>query len=139
MLADRDRLLQVLENLVSNAEKFTKPGGGSRRARRRATTRSCSGCSDTGAGIPPEDATVPVRPVRGKRIDRRGTGLGLPIVKGIVEAHGGRVWVESTVGREHILLHHTSPSSVGPRGRLAAAVGRYGVSGAYGRFVRTIG
>ncbi len=98
--ADRDRLLQIFENLVSNALKVTEPGG--------RITVGASGrdghvlfrVSDTGAGIDPQD--VPHlfdRFWQAHNAKRQGAGLGLPIVKGIVEAHGGRVWVESTPGR----------------------------------------
>jgi K+-sensing histidine kinase KdpD len=55
---------------------------------------------DTGAGIAGEVLPhVFDRFWQGRRADRRGSGLGLPIVKGIVQAHGGRVWVESIPGR----------------------------------------
>ena len=97
--ADPDRVTQVIENLVGNAIKFTAPGG-------RITIGAKTGeggllfwIADTGAGIPGED--IPHlfdRFWQARKADRRGAGLGLPIVKGIVEAHGGRVWVESTLG-----------------------------------------
>lgn len=98
--ADRDRLFQVLENLVGNAVKFTAPGG-------KITVSAVPGdgevlfrVSDTGAGIPAGDLLrVFDRFWQASQADRRGAGLGLPIVKGIVEAHGGRVWVESEPGR----------------------------------------
>jgi len=98
--ADRDRLLQVFENLIGNAVKFTEPGG-------RITVGAASRegevlfwVVDTGAGIAAEDLPhLFDRFWQGRRADRRGAGLGLPIAKGIVEAHGGRIWVESTPGR----------------------------------------
>jgi signal transduction histidine kinase len=56
--------------------------------------------ADTGAGIAAEDVPhVFDRFWQARRGGRRGAGLGLPIVKGIVEAHGGRIWVESAAGR----------------------------------------
>ena len=56
--------------------------------------------TDTGAGIPEEDlGHVFDRFWQAKRTERRGAGLGLPICKGIIEAHGGRIWAESVVGR----------------------------------------
>ena len=97
---DRDRLLQVLENLIGNAIKFTEEGGCITVGARPANGEVLFWVKDTGAGIAPEDmAHVFDRFWQARRADRRGAGLGLPIVKGIVEAHGGRVWVESTPGR----------------------------------------
>jgi signal transduction histidine kinase len=100
VFADHDRLLQAIENLVSNAEKFTPKGGRITIGARRRDGDVLFWVSDTGTGIDP--AALPhvfdrFSPKR--RIERRGTGLGLPIVKGIVEAHKGRVWAESIVGQ----------------------------------------
>jgi signal transduction histidine kinase len=98
--ADRDRLLQVLENLIGNALKFTEPGG---RVTIGATSRDAEvvfRVEDTGLGIAPQDQPhVFDRYWQAHRSGRRGAGLGLPIVKGIVEAHGGCVWLESWPGR----------------------------------------
>jgi signal transduction histidine kinase len=97
--ADASRILQVLSNLVGNAIKFTPAGG-----RVRVHAESSDGevrftVSDTGQGIPPEQLPhVFGRYWQGVRTDRRGVGLGLAIAKGIVEAHKGRIWVESQVG-----------------------------------------
>jgi signal transduction histidine kinase len=97
--ADRDRLLQVFSNLVDNAVKFT-PAGGTITVTAEADNRAVRFCvSDTGSGIPPED--VPHlfdRFWQAKRTDRRGIGLGLSIVKALVEAHGGLMAVESEPG-----------------------------------------
>jgi PAS domain S-box-containing protein len=98
--ADRDRLLQVFENLISNAIKFTERGG---RVVVAAATRQGQvlfRVTDTGAGITAEDLPhVFDRFWQGRNARRAGAGLGLPIVKGIVEGHGGRVWIESSPGR----------------------------------------
>jgi PAS domain S-box-containing protein len=98
--ADRDRVLQVFENLVGNAIKFTGPGG---RIGVGAVPRDGEvlfWVSDTGPGIAPDDVPrVFDRFWQARKAERRGAGLGLPIVKGIVGAHGGRVWLESTPGR----------------------------------------
>ncbi len=97
--ADASRILQVLSNLVGNAIKFTAAGG---RVRIHAETGSAEvrlTVSDTGAGIPADQLPhIFGRYWQGARADRRGIGLGLAIAKGIVEAHGGRIWVESQVG-----------------------------------------
>lgn len=98
---DADRLQRVLANLVGNALKFT-PGGGriTLRAELEGGAEVRFSVRDTGSGIPPTDLPyVFDRFWQASRSDRRGLGLGLPIVKGIVEAHGGRVWVESEAGR----------------------------------------
>lgn len=96
VLADRDRMLQVFENLLGNAVKFTGPGG---RVTLGAAPREGEilfWVSDTGVGISADDLPrVFDRFWQSKENAHRGAGLGLPIVKGIVEAHGGRAWVES--------------------------------------------
>ena len=96
---DRDRLLQVFENLIGNAIKFTQAGG---RITAGATSRDNEvvfWVADTGCGIPSENLPrVFDRFWQATRTARQGAGLGLPITRGIVEAHGGRIWVESTAG-----------------------------------------
>jgi signal transduction histidine kinase len=97
--ADRDRLLQVFENLVGNALKFTEPGGRIAIGAAPRDEQVLFWVSDTGAGIAADD--VPHlfdRFWQARKSRRQGAGLGLPIVKGIVEAHGGQVWVESAPG-----------------------------------------
>jgi two-component system phosphate regulon sensor histidine kinase PhoR len=96
---DARRLAQVLNNLVDNAIKFTEPGG---QVAIKVQTRGSHvlvRVEDSGAGIPPEELpTLWDRYVRG-RSSAPGTGLGLLIVREIVEAHRGEVGVESEVGR----------------------------------------
>ena len=100
--ADAERVLQVLDNLAGNAIKFTSEGGritigAMRHADGTPAVRFF--VRDTGAGIPPEDLPhVFDRFWQARGGARRGAGLGLAIVRGIVEAHGGRVWVESSAG-----------------------------------------
>jgi len=100
VIADAARLQQVFANLVDNAIKFTAPGGVvTVRAESTADTVTFS-VADTGSGI--GDDVLPrlfSRFSQAKMTARFGTGLGLFIVKGIVEAHRGRVWVESKVGK----------------------------------------
>jgi signal transduction histidine kinase len=98
--ADRDRLLQVFDNLIGNAVKFTAPGGCITVGAGLRDGDALFWVSDTGPGIAMEDQPhVFDRFWQVRRTRRTGAGLGLAIVKGIVEAHGGRVWVESTPGR----------------------------------------
>ncbi|MFY0568398.1 PAS domain-containing sensor histidine kinase [Archangium lansingense] len=96
---DRDRLAQVLENLIGNAVKFTRRGG---RIRVGAAARGGEvlfWVADNGPGIPVEHFPhLFDRFWQASRTDRRGSGLGLAIVKGIVDSHGGRIWAESKVG-----------------------------------------
>jgi signal transduction histidine kinase len=69
--------------------------------------------ADTGAGIAPEDLPhVFDRFWQARKAGRRGAGLGLPIVKGIVDAHGGRVWVKSTPGHGSVFFF-TIPKAPG--------------------------
>jgi PAS domain S-box-containing protein len=102
--ADSDRLLQVLENLIGNAVKFTGPRGIITLGAASPVARAHEvlfWVKDTGSGIAPEDVRhVFERFWQAKDAStRHGAGLGLPIVKGIVEAHGGRIWVETARGQ----------------------------------------
>jgi signal transduction histidine kinase len=114
VIADRDRLLQVFENLIGNAIKFAPAGG---RITIGAAVRGPQivfRVADNGPGIPAEGlAHLFDRFWQANHGDRRGAGLGLPIVKGIVEAHGGRIWVESAPGRGSTFFF-TIPAAVAP-------------------------
>jgi PAS domain S-box-containing protein len=97
---DRDRLLQVFDNLIGNAIKFTTSGGAIRLGAASIDHEVVFWVADTGHGIAPENLPrVFDRFWQATRTGRQGAGLGLPITKGIVEAHGGRIWVESTQGK----------------------------------------
>ncbi|HEY6039397.1 MAG TPA: HAMP domain-containing sensor histidine kinase [Kofleriaceae bacterium] len=97
---DHERIFQVLTNLVGNALKFTPRGGRIAIAIARNDEVVKFTVSDTGEGIR-ADLLEKVfdRFVQSVEADRRGLGLGLFIAKSIVEAHGGTIWVESTVGQ----------------------------------------
>ena len=99
---DRDRLIQVVINLISNAVKFTDAGFVTCRARRKRNEVIVS-VIDTGMGIAEEDQPKvfeKFKQVGDTLTDKpKGTGLGLSICKQIVEHHGGRLWVESQRGK----------------------------------------
>jgi len=100
VLADRERVQQVLANLVGNAIKFTPAGGEVSLDAAREGGFVRVRVRDTGAGIAPEALPhVFDRFWQGGERGRAGAGLGLSIVKGLVEAHGGRVTAASEAGR----------------------------------------
>ena len=100
VLADRDRILQVLSNLVGNALKFTESGGSvTLKAVRRRDVVEIT-VADTGVGIPPDNLPhVFDRFWQARRSSRASAGLGLAIAKSIVEAHEGEIRVESEPGK----------------------------------------
>jgi signal transduction histidine kinase len=96
---DRERVLQVLSNLLGNAIKFSPERGAITVRTGRVKDAVCVSVEDNGPGIEPGSlGRVFERYWHAKPAAGGGTGLGLFIAKGIVEAHGGRIWVESTVG-----------------------------------------
>ena len=105
--ADPDKLRQVFTNLLSNAFKFTPEGGKiTIEAKNSASENFVEiAVKDTGAGIAQEelkkvfDKFQQIKPSEGKVKKVKGTGLGLAIVRGIVEAHGGRIWIESQLNK----------------------------------------
>jgi signal transduction histidine kinase len=98
--ADAGRIRAVLENLFGNALKFTSPGSSITVGASIERGEALVWVKDTGAGIPENDLPhVFDRFWLAQKAGRRGTGLGLGICKAIVEAHGGRIWVESALGR----------------------------------------
>jgi PAS domain S-box-containing protein len=98
--ADRDRLLQVFDNLIGNAVKFTQSRGRITVAAVPRDSDVLFSVADSGPGIPREDHPhLFDRFWQARATGRSGAGLGLPIVKGIVDAHCGSVWMESAPGR----------------------------------------
>ena len=98
--ADRDRIDQVLGNLIGNAVRFTPEGGRVRVAAEQDGEWVRFSLADSGVGIDPADLPhVFDRFWQAKRSREGGAGLGLAIARGIVAAHGGEMWVESEQGR----------------------------------------
>ncbi len=122
-LADRERIHQVLFNLLDNAVRFTPPGGRVTVSAQAAGTTVRVRVEDTGVGIPPEH--LPRLFERFYRADAArargdgGTGIGLAICRSVVEAHGGRIWAESEPGRGSVFTFEL-PAAAGA-GRSAAA------------------
>jgi signal transduction histidine kinase len=98
--ADRHRVGQVVSNLLSNAIKFTRQGGRIVISAQKREDTIVVSVSDEGPGILREHVSkVFDRFSQAEKTKRLGSGLGLSIAKGIVEAHGGRIWVDSQRGR----------------------------------------
>jgi signal transduction histidine kinase len=98
--ADRARIAQVVANLVANAAKFTPRNGRIRVSAAAAGGEVRVAVTDSGPGIAPEDLPRVFEPYwQAVSTASLGCGLGLKIARAIVEAHGGRMWVESEPGR----------------------------------------
>ena len=109
---DRDRLIQVVSNIVNNAVKYSPEGGTVTLSSRVDGRFALISVTDTGLGIPQEEIAHVFERFRRVRSGAAqsipGTGLGLTIVKQIVEMHGGKIWVESAVGHGSS-FHFTIP------------------------------
>jgi two-component system phosphate regulon sensor histidine kinase PhoR len=101
VMADTERLSAVITNLLHNAIKFTPPGGAITVSAQQSEDEITVSIRDNGIGIPAEDASQIFE--RFYKVDRarttKGMGLGLSIAKTVIEAHGGRIWVDSEVGK----------------------------------------
>lgn len=119
VLADCDRIVQTLNNLLGNAVKFSQPGGTVELAVTPDGDEVRFEVRDTGPGIPPGELEMIFEPFhQGDASDTRrkgGSGLGLAICRGLVERHGGRIWATSRVG-EGTTVSFTLPSAAPERG-----------------------
>jgi signal transduction histidine kinase len=106
--ADRSRLRQVLVNLLDNAIKYSAPGDRVELSAEPSPNEVAITVTDTGAGIPAEEIPrIWERLYRGdKSRSQRGLGLGLSLVRAIINAHGGRSEVQSTVGKGSSFVIH---------------------------------
>lgn len=115
VMADPQRIVQVLSNLLTNAERYSPTTSMIRltAAEREAQVEFC--IADDGAGIPPEQLPRLFQKFSRRRTEREGepsdTGLGLAISKGLIEAHGGRIWAESEGAGKGAQLHFTLPAA----------------------------
>ena len=108
-VCDKDKVTQVVLNLVTNAVKFTKAGTVGIEARRDGDALHVT-VRDTGPGIATQDMPRLFQSFQqfGAASEKEGSGLGLFIAKQIVQAHGGRIWAESQVGKGSV-FHFTLP------------------------------
>src|SRR5262249_11492249 len=107
ILVDGPQIERVVSNLVENAAKYSDPGTRIRVFAAMDAESITFGVEDQGPGIPPEYREQIFEKffrIKGGRPRTPGTGLGLPICRGIVEAHGGRLWVETQGGRGSAFL-----------------------------------
>jgi len=134
VLCDRDRVQQVLANLIGNAIKFTRSRGAIDVGASRRDGEVVVSVRDTGVGIRDDHVPHIFEPYWKADSERSsGTGLGLSIARAIIEAHGGRVWVETEPGSGssfYFTLRAADPSAIVHDEALLAPTAQYGGLGA---------
>ena len=113
--ADGGRVQQIVMNLLGNALRFTPAGGRVTVSARVAADEVAVRVTDTGIGIPAELLAHIFDPYEQAHRGRGGSGIGLTVVRGLVEAHGGRVWAESEEGRGSTFTFTLPVASAIPR------------------------
>jgi signal transduction histidine kinase len=114
VLADKDRILQVLTNLIGNALQYTSAGGKVTITASGVKSEVVISIADTGIGLAPEQLLLIFN--RFYRADKSrarasgGSGIGLTIAQALVKAHGGRIWAESAGGGKGSIFHFTLPT-----------------------------
>lgn len=121
IIADEERLRAALDALVENAIKATGPGDHVTLVARSEGGRAVLEVLDDGPGIAPENQELIFDRFKRPIESRTGTGLGLPIVRAIAEAHGGSATVSSVVGHGSAFTLHLGPIQPGTRGRQPVA------------------
>jgi two-component system sensor histidine kinase BaeS len=113
LLADEDRMIQVLTNLIGNALQYTPENGAVTVSMARDKDEARISVSDTGAGIPPEHLARIFdrfyRVDKSRTRSRGGSGIGLTIAKHLVEAHGGKLWAQSAGENKGSVFTFTLP------------------------------
>ena len=125
VLADRERIVQVLNNLLANAARHSPESSPIRVAATRDGVHVAVSVSDEGRGVPPDRLPHLFRKHAGGGTGDpglRGNGLGLVICRGLVEAHGGRIWAESGGVGHGTRVIFTAPVAEEPRRDVVAAV-----------------
>lgn len=117
VIADADMLKTILRNLISNAVKYSNPGGLIKVTAEQTITNIMFSVSDNGIGIHPDNLNKlfdlsELHPTPGTD-GEKGMGLGLFLCKGFVEKHGGKIWAESIYGKSSI-FYFTIPVNVKP-------------------------
>jgi len=129
-MADRRRIVQVLDNLLSNAARHSPTDNSITLSVRREGVHVAFSVTDKGRGVAAErlpNLFLRYSPLEGEEVsgrDTRGSGLGLAICKGIVEAHGGRIWAESDGKGLGTTFTFTVPATEDVTSRTAASVAR---------------
>ena len=111
VMAERRRIVQVLNNLFANAARNAPPSSPIRVSALRDGTHVAVSVTDEGQGVPPERLPHLFRKYTGTAKGKLGGGLGLAICKGLVEAHGGRIWAESAGPRQGARFTFTLPAA----------------------------
>ncbi len=119
VLADPTKIAWVISNLISNALRYTPTAGHIRITAEGDRGRVFLAVADDGAGIPPEyRSRIFDKFVQVKGDSKAGSGLGLAICKEIVKAHGGSIWVDSTLGKGSTFTFDLKAASAAPGGNL---------------------